>query len=89
MSDDFDSLKKLGKSISQKPSDKMMAQWTSTPFKVSNFSIKKTNWWQLAAALVAGILIGKFLLQTGPEIFSMVAKNHIEDETFEYVYTNN
>lgn len=89
MNDDFDSLKKLGKSISQKPSDKMMAQWTSTPFKVSNFSIKKTNWWQLAAALVAGILIGKFLLQTGPEIFSMVAKNHIEDETFEYVYTNN
>ncbi|MBL7554688.1 MAG: hypothetical protein JNM24_02615 [Bdellovibrionaceae bacterium] len=89
MSDDFDSLKKLGKSISQKPSDKMIAQWTSTPFKVSNFTIKKTNWWQLAAALVAGILIGKFLLQSGPDFFSMVAKNHIEDETFEYVYTNN
>lgn len=89
MSDDFDSLKKLGKSISQKPSDKMMAHWTSTPFKVSDFAIKKTNWWQLAAALVAGVLIGKFLLQSGPEIFSIVAKNHVEDETFEYVYTNN
>ena len=89
MSDEFDSLKKLGKKISHAPSDKMMAQWTSTPFKVSKFSIKKTNWWQLAAALVTGILIGKFVLQSGPEIFSMVAKNHIEDETFEYVYTNN
>jgi len=89
MNDDFDSLKKLGKKIERKPTDKMVAQWTSTPFRTSKFSMKTSNWWQLAAALVAGILIGKFVLQSGPEIFAIVAKNHVEDETFEYVYTNN
>lgn len=89
MNDDFKSLKQLGKKIGQSPSPQMMTEWTRTPFKVSRFSIKKNNWWQLAAALIAGILIGKFLLQSSPEFFSMVAKNHVEDETFEYVYTNN
>lgn len=89
MNDEFKSLKELEKKINTPPSAQMMTEWTRTPFKVSPFSLKKTNWWQLAAALVAGVLIGKFLLQSGPEIFSLVAKNHIEDETFEYIYTNN
>ncbi len=91
MTDDFDSLKKLGKKLSQKPSDQMMLQWQQTPFKNKIFKTPqgKTNWWQLAAALVAGILIGKFVLQSNPEFFTQVAKNNSADETFEYVYTNN
>ncbi|OYZ23106.1 MAG: hypothetical protein B7Y39_06345 [Bdellovibrio sp. 28-41-41] len=89
MNDDFKSLKQLGKKVGQSPTPQMMTEWTRTPFKESRFSVKKSNWWQLAAALIAGILIGKFILQSSPEIFSMVAKNHVEDETFEYVYINN
>ena len=90
MNDDFDSFKKLGKKLSQKPSDQMMQQWMQTPFRQNKLYIKaKTNWWQLAAALVAGILIGKFVLQSNPDFFAQVAKNNIENETFEYVYTNN
>lgn len=89
MNDDFKSLKQLGKKIEKAPSPQLMSGWSRTPYTVSRFSLKKTNWWQLAAALVAGILIGKFLLQTRPDIFSLVAKNHVEDETFEYIYINN
>tara|TARA_B110001454_G_scaffold219204_1_gene252229 strand:+ start:46609 stop:46878 length:270 start_codon:yes stop_codon:yes gene_type:complete len=89
MNDDFKSLKQLGKKLDQPPTPQMMMEWARTPFKVSTFSMKKNNWWSLAAALIAGILIGKFLLQSSPDFFSMVAKNQVEDETFEYVYTNN
>lgn len=89
MSDDFDSLKKLSKKMSQKPSEQMMLQWQQTPFKNNLLKKAQTNWWQLAAALIAGILIGKFVLQSNPEFFTQVAKNNQLDETFEYVYTNN
>lgn len=89
MNDDFKSLKTLGKKISKTPSPEMMTQWTRTPFKAGGLSLKKTNWWQIAAALVAGILIGKFILQSNPDIFAVTAKNNVEDETFEYIYSNN
>jgi hypothetical protein len=91
MNDEFDSLKKLSKKIAKEPSDQMMHAWASTPFRArfKKPTMKKANWWQLAAALIAGIIIGKFLLQTNPQIFSITAKNTMEDETFEYIYTNN
>ena len=91
MNDDFESLKKLGAKLNKKPSSKLINHWaySSAKVKVQNSVPKKTNWWQLAAALLAGLLIGKFLLQSHPEFLSTMANNKIEDETFESIYINN
>lgn len=96
MSDDFDSLKHLGKKIAKKPSDQLIERWTQSVGNKSKFSpatqlisINRTNWWQIAAALVAGILIGKFILQSSPDFLPTMAQNNVEDETIEYIYTNN
>ena len=99
MTDEFKSLKQLGKTISKDPPEVLLQHWknplpANSPLfgkdktnKRSGFS--RVNWWQLAAALVAGIFIGKFLLQSNPQLFSTMAKNTTDDETFEYIYTNN
>lgn len=90
--DDFKSLKKLGKDMSKAPTEAMMQSWKKTPFKVQTLRPpqRRSQWLQLVAALLAGILIGKYVWQSSSDIFStQVANNIVEDETFEYVYTNN
>lgn len=90
MSDDFKLLKDLGKQMSKKPSQLLFRQWVSVPEHLKPIPIKRSNnWWQLVAALFIGILIGKFLLYTEPDFLSTMANNSVEDETFEYIYTNN
>ena len=99
MTDDFKSLKNLGRTISKNPSDLIIQHWKDSA-EIKRRSLDKNliskqsrlsrvGWWQIAAALVAGILIGKFLLQSNPQLFSTMAKNSTDDETFEYIYTNN
>ncbi len=99
MTDDFKSLKQLGKNISKDSPEVLVQHWKNLLTANSSFlgkgktskrsGFSRINWWQLAAALVAGILIGKFLLQSNPRSFSTMAKNTTDDETFEYIYTNN
>ena len=96
MTDDFDSLKRLGKKMAKTPPDHLIKRWSefsSDKHKLLPSSklmfINRTNWWQLAAALMAGILIGKFILQSNPNFLPTMAQNNIEDETIEYIYTNN
>ncbi|MBL7543319.1 MAG: hypothetical protein JNL11_05855 [Bdellovibrionaceae bacterium] len=98
--DDFKSLKDLGRKISRPPTTEMMQTWKKIPFKTNrrrrpsrfphNSSPRSAQWLQLAAALLVGLIIGKFVWHTSSDIFSeKIAKNHVADETFEYVYTNN
>lgn len=91
MTDDFNSLKNLGKTISKNPPEALVQHWahSSAKLKKSNSFVNRVNWWQLAAALLVGILIGKFVLQSNPRFLSTMAKNSSDDETFEYIYTNN
>lgn len=88
MTDEFKSLKGLGKTISKKPTQGMIQHWTQASMRLPRY--RRSQWLQLAAALVAGVLIGKYMLQPSPNTFPASVKNNIStDETFEYSYTNN
>ncbi len=82
MNDDFESLKGLGKKINKMPTPGMIQYWSMASARLPRY--RKSQWLQLAAALIAGVLIGKYMFSS-----AVVAANKVSnDETIEYIYTN-